>query len=145
VTPADRSEHGSTLIEVLISVVILSLAITAFLFGMSTTVGTSSISRDQANVEAMLTSAGAVFQDNNLTQYSCDVNSYNNGLQAHFNTPWWMIRVGSLQYWNPGLAPPLGGWQSACTGSLLQDVRITVQSQDRQVTMFREFVKRPSP
>jgi type II secretory pathway pseudopilin PulG len=145
VTAAARSEHGSTLIEVLISVVILGLAVTAFLLGMSTTVGTSSLGRDQANVEAMLTSAGEVIRDNNLIGYTCDRTkpTYQGELTNYIAPPrFGMLVVIQVAYWDPTSGSG-GEWIGTCPA--LQRITVQAQSQDRQVTMVRQFVKVPPP
>jgi type II secretory pathway pseudopilin PulG len=52
-----RSEHGSTLVEVLISVAILGIAGAALLGGVMTGISSANISQKQANTESILTSA----------------------------------------------------------------------------------------
>jgi prepilin-type N-terminal cleavage/methylation domain-containing protein len=138
VTAPARSEQGSTLIEVLVSVVILGLAATAFLLGISTTIGTSSLSRDQATAETFLTSAGEVMRDGNFSPYSCNVSDYNNDLVSYLSpvpTGGWIVNVTRLRYLDPS-----GGWLGTCPTSL-QGITVTVQSPDHQVTMSREFTK----
>jgi prepilin-type N-terminal cleavage/methylation domain-containing protein len=137
-----RSERGDTLIEVLVSVVILGLAITAFLLGMSTNIGSSSLGRDQANVEAMLTSAGAVIQDSNLNPYTCNAPklTYQTNLTNAIAPPRFaMLLVTRVAYWDP-IAE---GWTGTCPA--LQGITVQAQSADRQVTMVRQFGKAPTP
>jgi prepilin-type N-terminal cleavage/methylation domain-containing protein len=125
-TAAARSERGDTLIEVLVSVVILGLAITAFLLGMTTSIGSSSIVRGQATGETLLISAGQVVQDQNINPYSCAnlaTLQQQPPRQGYRLTvpggPWppngWRVAITDVEYWDPQAGPPLnpfglGAW-----------------------------------
>jgi Tfp pilus assembly protein PilV len=146
VTDAPRSEHGSTLIEVLISVVILGLAITALLGGMTTTVGTSSIGGQRADAETILTSAGEAVRDPNLNPYVCAptfpaYSTVGSGTASPPSSAWkvnWSLSYWDGTQWN-GVAPPA---TPPC--GALQRVTINVTSPTGQVSMSRDFVKGPS-
>ena len=58
VTARPRSEEGSTLVEVIISVVILGIVTAGLLAGMTTTTASSNLARDQANAETALDQRG---------------------------------------------------------------------------------------
>jgi type II secretory pathway pseudopilin PulG len=162
VTASSRSESGSTLIEVLVAVVILSLAVTAFLLGMTTSVGSSGISRDQAAGEAVLTSAGETVRDPNVNPYVCGdlstVQSYTLTVPGPAQPPSpWRVRITDVKYWDPSRgALGTGKWKdisapafAACPpgGSppFLQGLTITVTSPDREFTQSRMYVKVPPP
>ena len=159
-TAAGRPEHGSTLIEVLISVVILGLAITAFLLGMTTTVSSSGLSRAQATGETLLISAGEAVRDSNVNPYKCgDLSTAQQQYKlvvpgAAQPPPGWAaaVKITNVQYWDP-----LGGaWKDitapgfiACPAGnvppYLQGLTITVTSPDGGVSLSRTYVKAPPP
>jgi Tfp pilus assembly protein PilV len=136
-------------LEVLISVVVLGLAITALLGGMTTTVGTSSISRQQADAEALLTSAGEAVRDPNVNQWQCIPGPQGTPLPYTTVAPNGTVPTGwtapsvTLDWY---LANGTGAQQATCspTTPTLQLLTITVASPNGQVTMSRTFVKGPS-
>jgi Tfp pilus assembly protein PilV len=144
VTEPPRSERGSTLIEVLISVVVLGLAITALLGGMTTTTGSSSLARQQADVEATLTSVGAAVTDPNSYPYQCvtapGVYTLQPGL-PQLPAGWSAanVTVAITGYWSTS-----GASQPACGPAMVQQLTVTVTSPTGGVTMSRDFVKGPS-
>jgi hypothetical protein len=160
VTPAAQSEQGSTLTEVLVSIVILGLAITAFLLGMTTSIGSSSIGRGRATGETLLISAGEAVKDPNVNSYVCaDLTTggpNGKGVQQIYSLtvpggpkppPGWAVGITNVQYWDP-----LGGvWQdfttlgSCPTPARLQGLTITVTSPGGEVTLSRTYVKVPPP
>jgi Tfp pilus assembly protein PilV len=148
VTDAPRSEHGSTLIEVLISVVVLGLAITALLGGMTTTVGTSSIGGQRADAETILTSAGEAVRDPNLNPYACNPNvpAYSTVGPGTASPPSsaWKVNL-SLSYWDGAQWQSIGSSTPPPPCGALQKITINVtNSPTGQVSMSRDFVKGPS-
>ena len=69
--PRPQSERGDTLVEVIVSIVILAIVAAGLLAGMSTTTASSNIGRQQADAEALLTSVGEAVKDPTQFPYDC--------------------------------------------------------------------------
>jgi hypothetical protein len=160
VTAADRWEQGSTLIEVLVSVVILGFAITAFLLGMTTGIGSSGLGRDQATGETLLISAGEAVKDQNINHYSCaDLSTLQQPWPQGYRLtmpggpqppPSWQVTITDVKYWDRS---GYGTWIPFSTSGvscpvrtpLLQGLTITVTSPGGDVTLSRTYVKAAPP
>jgi type II secretory pathway pseudopilin PulG len=153
VTATARSEHGSTLIEVLVSVVILGLAITAFLLGMTTSFRSSDLGRDQATGETLLISAGEVVKDPNMNPYVCgDLSTVQQGYKLPQPPSYWHVNITSVQYWDPHVGLT-GTWidpsdPRSCPVGIapwLQGLTIAVTSPDGQFSQSRTYSKVSPP
>jgi type II secretory pathway pseudopilin PulG len=169
VTSEARSEYGSTLIEVLIAVVILGLAATTFLFGLSTGAGYSNIGRERADAETYLVSAGEAVKDPTINQYNCvDLptllqlppplgHGYRLTIPGGPQPPaGWNVRITDVSYWDQ-LAGPHGSWRpfsdpndpawDPCPvgGLRSQGLTITATSPDGEVNLSGLNVKVPTP
>jgi len=137
VTRTPRSEEGSTLVEVIISVVILGIVTAGLLAGMTTTTASSNIARDQANAETALTSVAQAVNDAALYPYQCSSADYPlvPGVPALPNG--FAPTITISQIWNgTGFVPFQAG---QCKG--MQELTIQVESPDGQVSWSRVVVK----
>jgi prepilin-type N-terminal cleavage/methylation domain-containing protein len=120
VKPRHRSERGDTLVEVIISVVILAIVSAGLLAGMTTTTASSNIGRQQADAEALLTSIGEAVKDPTQFLYKCD-GTYDVGSLAPAG---WTASIVNRLLWNGTTFVPPG---NPCTAQM-QDLTIQVQS-----------------
>jgi prepilin-type N-terminal cleavage/methylation domain-containing protein len=136
-----RSEQGSTLIEVLIAVAILALAAAGLIGGLTTTVGSASIARQQADAQTLLISAGQAVMDNTLIPYqSCETSPSYNPASVISVPPGYSVQAlpASYVYWD-------GNQWGSCTPAAqgnLQRITITVTPPGGQVGWSRQVVKR---
>jgi prepilin-type N-terminal cleavage/methylation domain-containing protein len=117
--PGPRSERGDTLVEVLVSVVILAIVTAGLLAGMTTTTASSNIGRQQADAETLLTTVGEAVKDPTQFTYKC-LGNYD--VQSLAPTGW-TAAVVNHQLWNGSSFVPAS---SACTAEM-QDLDIQVQ------------------
>jgi type II secretory pathway pseudopilin PulG len=130
-----RSERGDTLVEVIVSVVILGIVTAGLLAAMTTTVASSTISRNQANAEAVLTSVAEALRDPMAYPYHCPAN-YEVTTIPNLPTGW-TVTVTPDEEWDGN-----GGFQQVCTvPALMQKLSITVRSPDGALSWSREIVK----
>jgi hypothetical protein len=165
-----RSEDGSTLIEVLIAVIILGLAATTFLLGLSTGAGYSNIGRERADAETYLVSAGEALMDPTVNPYNCAGlptllqppppvgQGYRMSIPGGPQPPpSWQVTIADVRYWDPQRGQPQGKWKAfsgepdptwiPCpAGALrLQGLTVTVTSPDGEVSISGLYVKVPTP
>lgn len=136
---APRSERGDTLVEVIVSVVILGIVTAGLLAGMTTTTASSNISRNQADAEAVLTSVSEAVRDPTAYPYQCP-GDYTLGALPSLPTGWSasLVTITSDGQWNGSV------FQPACADpAQMQKLTITVHSPDGQLTWTREIVKGP--
>jgi Tfp pilus assembly protein PilV len=133
-------ERGATLVEVLVSVVILSIIIAGLLGGMTTTVSSSNIGRQQADAEAILTSTGEALKDSTFYPYQCSPPYSLTGNIPALPSGWSTadVTITTMGYWNGS------AFQPGCNGQN-QWLRIKVTSPRGQVSWTRDIVKGPSP
>jgi prepilin-type N-terminal cleavage/methylation domain-containing protein len=139
VNATPRSERGDTLVEVIVSVVILAIVAAGLLAGMTTTTASSTISRNQANAEALLTSVGEAVKDPTQFPYSCSgAGAYNfQTLVNSLGFPGWTASVTNLKLWDSDSSTFTG---TSCNGQI-QLLTIQVQSPTHQVTWTRDVIK----
>ena len=137
------SEVGMTLIEVLVSVSILSIAIITIVAGLGATIWSSDVHRKEATADTVARSYAEV-----LRQYIGD-GHYVNCQPAAYNVPpaWWTPPSGftvtnSTQYWQSGST-----FTSTCpaAGDLgAQRITVIAQSTDnRDTERFDLIVRQP--
>ena len=134
-----RSERGDTLIEVIVSVVILGIVTAGLLAGMTTTIASSTISRNQANAEAVLTSVAEALRDPTSYPYQCPGN-YALGTIPNLPTGWStsQVTITSEGQWDDASQQFL---PACAVPAQMQKLNITVRSPDGALTWSREIVK----
>jgi prepilin-type N-terminal cleavage/methylation domain-containing protein len=112
-----RHDDGFTLVELLIVVVLLGGAVVALLSLVRTTIVSSSRTRDLANAQAVLSTAGDLVTSNDTARIACTPTSGVNpaptnkaAIMAAYQTaiqqagppygPGWVITVTDVTFWN---------------------------------------------
>jgi len=120
-----RSERGDTLVEVLMTIVIIGIAFTGILAGLATASRVSGIHRAQANADVVLSNAAESVKKQ--TYVACplvDVTSYSPTSGVTLPTGWSAsnVTITSIQKWNGS------AFQASCplTDQGLQQVTIQV-------------------
>lgn len=102
--PGDQA--GFTLVEVLVALMVLGITFGAVLGGMATSINTSDLHRQQAQVQAVLASAVEKVKSPETTRVPCaDVTTYQSAAASVAppvppSTPPWLIEVVSVTYSN---------------------------------------------
>lgn len=142
-------DHGFSIVEIVIAIVLMGTVVIAVLNAVSTSVKASSLSRSAAQVEtAVVNAADRV----NRAPKRCDYTIY---VQAAVQTEGWPPETASVtqEYYVPGPdATAEGTWATGATGSsgcsgpaptdlLVQRVTISITSPDGKVRREIEVVK----
>ena len=143
------TDHGATLIELVIVVMLLGVVIVAILGAVITSVVTSRTARNSARVETVVVNATDRL---NRAPKGCDYAAY---VQAAVQTEGWPISTASVvqKYYTPGADSTIvGTWSTglsaapACpAGSnsdlVVQRISVTIKSPDGRVTRSIEVLK----
>jgi type II secretory pathway pseudopilin PulG len=113
-----RSDAGDTLIEVLISVVIMAVAVVALMEGLATATSASSYNRRLTEVQTVLGNAGASLTDpaRNPWVTCATTSTYNPTIGVTYPSSLWtpaQIKIIQVQYF--GVTGGTPGWSSTCT------------------------------
>jgi prepilin-type N-terminal cleavage/methylation domain-containing protein len=137
-------DHGFSLVEVLIAVVILGVAFTGLLAGMATASLSSGVHRGQADAHMLLVSAAESMKDEGRNPFACSVGTYDPTVGVTAPAGWTLsdltIDPSSLQsgYWN-GTSFAV----AACgTGTDLQRLTLVAASPDGRVRERLTIIKR---
>jgi len=149
--PDVRAEDGFSLVELLVTIVIVGVTFSALLGGLFTTITVSSLHRKQASADSVARSAAEWIKDSVATPYT---NCAAAGAYSFSGLPkpaGYSVAIRSVEYWD-GTTPVAGTPYSldshlgpSCPGSGdkgLQRITIDVTSSDGQVSEFVQVVKR---
>lgn len=151
-TPLRRpvvTEEGLSLVEVLVTVVIIGICFVAVLGGMWTAIVTSDTHRKQALGETYLISAAEFLKSNDTTPYkTCGTGTYSlSGLPVTSVPADWQAEMTvAVEYWDGSafVASP-ATCPDPLTRLTLQQVTITATSPvDHRATETLTIAKRPS-
>ena len=140
-----REERGESLIEVLITVVILGLAVVAILSALGTLVRGTDIHRQQSNATVVAENAAEAIKGNGTAFVTCATPADYAAAVAGTTRPtgWAAPTVLTVQYWNGS------GFGSTCYDSTaapllapLQLVSVKAASPNGRGTSLLSFVKR---
>jgi Tfp pilus assembly protein PilE len=138
--PADGADRGETLVELLITIVIMGVTVVAVVGGLMTSIQMSDIHRKQATAGAAVRDyAETVDRYTGSTGYvACAPASAYSPSTVGFTAPaGYTASVASVRYWT-GAA-----WTSACASDLgLQQVTVQVASDDARATESSVLVVR---
>jgi prepilin-type N-terminal cleavage/methylation domain-containing protein len=142
---AHRSEHGTTLIELLVAIAILGIAGAALLGGMASGVASSGMHREQADVGTVLASGVEAVKDQSRNPYRhCAlVSQYNPTAGLAALPTGFTVKVTKVQYWDGSRFQPTC-LEGSSDGRFftLQLITVTVTSSTRQVSQDRSLAKR---
>ena len=140
-----HAQEGFSLVEVLVTIVIVGVTFAALLGGLITTITVSSLHRKQATADSVARSAAEWIKDSVATSYVNCATTYSVGVP---NPNGYIIEIGQVQYWD-GVTPMVGAAYSPNFGSVcptpdkgLQQISILVKSPDSQVSQLIQVVKR---
>jgi len=157
VLPSGRGEEGFSLVEVLITIVIVGVTFAALLGGLITTITVSSVHRKQATADSVVRSAAEWIKDGVQTPYApCGgVGPYNNSLSNLPRPSGYSAVVQTVEYWdgasavagtpyalNSGIGGHLG---TGCPGTGdkgLQRITIVVTSSNPPISETVQIIKR---
>jgi len=113
-----RSEAGDTLVEVLVSVVIMAVAVVALMEGLATATSTSGYNRRLTEVQTVLGNAGASLTDpaRNAWVNCATTSTYKPTIGVTYPSALWtpsQVVVTRVQYFVMTGGTP--GWSSTCT------------------------------
>jgi prepilin-type N-terminal cleavage/methylation domain-containing protein len=151
-----QAEDGFSLVEVLITIVIVGVTFAALLGGLITTITVSSLHRKQATADSVARSAAEWIKDGVQTPYatSCaGVGMYSvSGLPKPAG---YSVAIQSVEYWdgagavagtpyalNSGIGGHLGPACPAGGDKGLQRITIVVTSSDPQISETVQVIKR---
>lgn len=149
-----HTEGGFSLVEVLVTIVIVGVTFSALLGGLFTTITVSSLHRKQATADSVARSAAEWVKDSVANPYAnCGgIGSYSvSGLQKPSG---YSVAITSVEYWDGAL--PVAGTPysldthmgSSCPGGAdkgVQRITIAVTSADAQVHETVQVIKRVIP
>ncbi len=154
-----RCDDGATLIEVVISVVLLGMVVAATLTALTTTISASSLDRDHANAHAWLQTAADMLYARDIRQ--CDpaqpaaaeiaasIAEYQETVENTENPEGWPaanIKVTGLEWWRIDVDPSTGlgteSWGSICDSgdTNLQKVGLRVRATDGRIVEEVEVI-----
>lgn len=149
-----HAEDGFSLVELLVTIVIVGVTFSALLGGLITTITVSSLHRKQATADSVARSAAEWIKDSVQTQYAncAGVGTYSfSGLSKPTG---YSVAIHGVEYWD-GSGPVAGTPYSldshlgpSCPGSGdkgIQRITIDVMSTDGQVSESVQVVKRVVP
>lgn len=155
----DEGDDGATLIEVLISIVLLSTVVAATLGGLYTTIQASALDRDHANAHAWLQTAADMLYARELdqcdpmvapaTEISNTIAEYEATVQQTDNPEGWAaanINVLEVEWWSIDIDPVTGigteAWGSQCDSgdTNLQKIKIQVTAEDGRIVEEVEVI-----
>ena len=127
-------DDGSTLVEALVAVSIVSIAFTAIVGGMFTTVTASDVNRQQANAATYLASSAEAVKADPYVACAASYAGAGFVLPAGFSQD-----PPVVAYWNAGTST----FDASCgTDAGLQRVTLTIRSADDRVVVGMQLAKR---
>ena len=138
-----HDEQGFSLVEVLITVVIVGIAFAAILGGMVTSIVVSDVHRKQASSDALARSAAEALKDQAVAYVPCaGPSAYASALPTAPSG--YTVSIQSIRYWQWNLDPAnQGTFEPTCSpdrGAEL--ISIVARSTDGRATETLEFIKR---
>lgn len=155
-----RPDPGMSVIEVLVSIVLLGTLVAATLVGLSTTINASSLDRDHANAHAWLQTAadmlyardvitcGTLDPADALTDVALVAQEYENTVRQTDNPEGWpasSIEVIGLAWWSidigvDGVGTEAWGTQCDAGDTNLQKVALRVTAEDGRIVEEVEVI-----
>ena len=145
----ERRDSGVTLIEMVIAIVLMGTVVVAILNATSTSIRTSSVSRDAAQVETVVVNAADRI---NRAPITCELRGYQEYAVAAVRSQGWWTNEGEFaqaadvrhEFYDPAASPP---WrEGVCPVDdfgkrLIQRVTVTITSPKETVSRTIQVVK----
>jgi type II secretory pathway pseudopilin PulG len=137
-----RSEVGETLVELILTIVILGIAVAGLVGGIFTATTTSALHRQQTEGARLVRNAAEHLKNRTVTYTSCQANgasTYNAALSA-VTPSGWTIRAASISVWNADNPATFGSCSNSDSGLqliTLEALQTTNPSVDEQVTILK--------
>jgi prepilin-type N-terminal cleavage/methylation domain-containing protein len=145
-------EEGFSLVELLVTIVIVGVTFSALLGGLMTSTSVSSLHRKQAAADAVARSAAEWVKDSVANPYAPCATSGTYSFSSFPLPSGYTVSIpgGGVENWNPvgtvpvtaPYAPQFETSQSGCTDHGLQRITIVVTSADSQVSETVQVLKR---
>ena len=146
-----HDDGGFSLVEVLVTIVIVGITFTAILGGIVTSITASALQRKEATADTVARSAGEWVKDSAPNPYAncAGVNSYSlSGLSVPSG---FSVAITQVEYWTwngpPVPAAYAPGFQTSCPtpDHGIQRITIAASSADGQATETVQIIKRNVP
>jgi type II secretory pathway pseudopilin PulG len=155
----NQQDAGVTLVEILVSIVLMGLVITATLTALTVTIKASATDRDHANGHAWLQTAGDVLYARpvrpcdplvaSATDIANIITDYEATIQQTQNPESWSsgnLSIFDLRFWHVNMDPTTKlteeGWGDLCDSAdtNLQRIGIEVRSEDGRIVEQVEVI-----
>lgn len=153
-TGAERADAGISLVEIVIAIALMGTLVVAILNAVTTSISTSSVSRDAAQVETVVVNAADRI---NRAPMRCDIDGYTEyAVAAVRSQGWWTgddeyARAAKIyhEYYSTPAGDPDGDptWhEGVCPADdlgkrVVQRVTVTITSPNRSVSRTIQVVK----
>jgi len=151
VLPNRRDEDGFSLVEVLVTIVIVGITFAALLGGLITTIAVSSLHRKQATADSVARSAAEWVKDSVQTPYANCAGAGTYSLSGLPKPSGYSVAIQSVEYWD-GAGPVVGipysldshiGQPCPAGGDKgVQRITIVVTSSDPPISETVQVLKR---
>lgn len=147
-----RGESGGTLVELLLTIVILGVAIVAIVGGMEASVVASDYHRKQTTTQALLKNAAEFLKNQQTAPFQPECTpkpDYSPQLDVFWaareptEAAGYQLEITKHEYWDGAVPPATAGFQSlSCSNNGLQRLTLQARSVDGRITETLEVVKR---
>ena len=144
-----RGEEGFSLVELMVTIVIVGVTFSALLGGLMTTITVSSLHRKQATADSVARSAAEWIKDSVANPFSPCATNGTYSFSGLSKPSGYAVAITSVENWDwsgPPVAasyvPAFSPSQPGCTDHGLQRISIVVTSSDAQVSESVQVLKR---
>jgi prepilin-type N-terminal cleavage/methylation domain-containing protein len=142
-----RSDAGFSLVEILVTIVIVGMTFTAILGGILASITASGLQRKQATADSLVRSAAELVKDSVSNPYSNCAGTGKYVLTGLSVPTGYSVSVTGVKYWsgNPQQLKPVPFNSSCPSDNGMQQITIVATSSDGQAAETVQVVKRRVP